>query len=130
VELPDATVFVDGVRRIEARIWIDNVANSDLGSSTEASAALCASYAAGSVCCCGGGAHLFTNEVRRGLFTTALHAGEINTAAAIYAAFHTAPNEKRGLAANLSAALQHQLVELERTAAVKGPGGAPWARHR
>jgi hypothetical protein len=120
VDLPDATVFVDGVRRIEARIWIDNVdTDSGPGPSTEASAALCASYAAGSVCCCGGGAHLFTNEVRRGLFTTALHAGEINTAAAIYAAFHTAPNEKRSLAATLSAALQHQLAELERTAAVR-----------
>jgi hypothetical protein len=130
VELPDATVFVDGVRRIEARIWIDNVANSDLGSSTEASAALCASYAAGSVCCCGGGAHLFTNEVRRGLFTTAVHAGEINTVAAIYAAFHTAPNEKRGLAANLSAAPSAPASGVGANRRGKGPGGAPWARHR
>ena len=37
-----------------------------------ASPALCASYAAGVVCCCrDGGAHLLTPDVRRGLFTTA-----------------------------------------------------------
>jgi hypothetical protein len=120
VELPEATVFVDGVRRIEARIWIDNVQTaSDAPPSTEASAALCASYAAGSICCCGEGAHLFTSEARRGLFTTAPHAADINTEAAVYAAFHTAPNEKRSLATTLSAALQHQLLELERTGAVK-----------
>ena len=38
---PSAIVFVDGVRRIEARIWIDEVAGTQPAS--EASAALCAS---------------------------------------------------------------------------------------
>ena len=50
VDRPEATIFVDGVRRIEARIWIDEMDNADPERpATEASAALCASYAAGSV---------------------------------------------------------------------------------
>lgn len=42
--------------------------------------ALCASYAAGVVCCCAGqGAHLLAFDVRRGLFPTAMHAVDIPT---------------------------------------------------
>ena len=43
---PAALLFVDGVRRIEARVWIDDDAPGNR-QATEASAALCASYAAG-----------------------------------------------------------------------------------
>ena len=50
--LPAAILFVDGVRRIEARVWIDDEPSDGAGS-TEATAALCASYAAGVVCCSG-----------------------------------------------------------------------------
>jgi hypothetical protein len=64
---PAALLFVDGVRRIEARVWIDDV--EDGGPVAEASAALCASYAAGVVCCCDRQAHLVLVETRRGLFT-------------------------------------------------------------
>ncbi len=49
---PQALLFVDGVRRIEARVWIDENSGSN-GQATQASAALCASYAAGVVCCSG-----------------------------------------------------------------------------
>src|SRR5689334_7317858 len=74
---PAVTLFVDGVRRIDARVWLDEPTDH-----TMASPALCASYAAGVVCCCaGGGAHLLTFEVRRGLFTTAVHAVDIPTTA-------------------------------------------------
>ena len=75
---PEALLFVDGVRRIEARVWIDE--NSGInGQATEASAALCASYAAGVVCCCGQQAHLVQADIRRGLFTVAPHASDIVT---------------------------------------------------
>src|ERR1700723_4228017 len=47
--LPAAILFVDGVRRIEARVWIDDEA-SDGAPSTEGTADLCASYAAGGAC--------------------------------------------------------------------------------
>ena len=65
VEPPAVVRFVDGVRRIDAQIWVDEPDGS-------ASPALCASYAAGVVCCCAAdGAHLVDARVRRGLFTTA-----------------------------------------------------------
>ena len=105
-------MFVDGVRRLEARIWIDEVAGTQPAS--EASAALCASYAAGTVCCCpGSGAHLLTAEVRRGLFTVAGHATDVVTTAGTYTASHTKPDPAQGLAVTLSAALQRRLAEVE-----------------
>ena len=119
VETPQAMVFVDGVRRIEARIWIDEVDVDPPSPPTEASAALCASYAAGSICCCKDGAHLLTADRRRGLFTLATHAADIETSAGRYEAFATVANEARGLGPTLSAALQSQLAELELVAAVQ-----------
>ena len=62
--VPDALLFVDGVRRIEARVWIDDDTGGG-GPASEASAGLCASYAAGVVCCCGRQAHLVQFETRR-----------------------------------------------------------------
>ena len=56
IAAPEAMLFVDGVRRIEARVWIDSPGNAGeaaSGPATDATAALCASYAAGVVCCCG-----------------------------------------------------------------------------
>ncbi len=40
-EPPCPTLFVDGVRRIEARVWIDDVSTGT--TATDASAAICAS---------------------------------------------------------------------------------------
>ncbi len=87
---PEAVLFVDGVRRIEARLWIDDVAVD--GPATEASAALAASYAAGVVCCCKSGAHHLTSQTRRGLFTIAAHASDVATRAGTYLACRTAPS--------------------------------------
>ena len=114
---PPAMLFVDGVRRIEARVWIDDV-TSDATATTEASAALCASYAAGVVCCCDGQAHLLTVNVRRGLFTTAPHAVDVTTTAGVYQASFAATTAGMPLAATLSAALQRRLAEVEVTTAV------------
>lgn len=110
---PRATIFVDGVRRIDARIWIDGSAGVG-----EASMGLCASYAAGAICCCATGAHLLPPEIRRGLFTVDPHAGGLATSAGTYQVFPTTVNEKQGLALSLSAALQQRLTELELIAAV------------
>jgi hypothetical protein len=114
---PPALLFVDGVRRIEARIWIENDAAS---AAREASAALCASYAAGVVCCCGGQAHLVRAETRRGLFTVAPHAADIVTWAGPYTACHVAaPAPGRPLSVTLSQALQGRLAEVEAAAAAE-----------
>ncbi len=115
--LPDALLFVDGVRRIEARVWIEDEA-ADGGPAGEASVGLCASYAAGVVCCCGRQAHLVHVETRRGLFTVAPKATDIMTWAGPYAACHTAANPARPLSVTLSQALQRRLGEVEVQTAV------------
>ena len=88
--MPGAMLFVDGVRRIEAHVWIDDD-SAGAGRATQATAALCASYAAGVVCCSGRQAHLVTAEIRRGLFSVAPHASDIVTWAGRYQANHVAP---------------------------------------
>jgi len=127
VEPPRATIFVDGVRRIDARIWID--AGSPKGSgnpATEASMGLCASYAAGAICCCERGAHVLEPEIRRGLFTVDAGAtGLETTAAGPYPVFLTKLNANQGVALSLSTALQQRLTELELIAAVNARSHAP-----
>lgn len=119
VEPPQATVFVDGVRRIDARVWISEPASVSRDAATnEASMAICASYAAGSVCCCDSGAHVLHTEVRRGLFAAAPQAIDLVTWAGTYQIFPTVIKESQGLALSLSASLQHQLGTLEIGAAV------------
>ena len=123
VEKPAATVFVDGVRRIEARVWIDEVPGEPDSLTNEAAVALCASYAAGWVCCCDFGAHLGGATVRRGLFTPAMHGVDLETRHGTYSVFPTTIKEAQGLAGSLSASLQHQLASLEIAAAVEARSG-------
>jgi hypothetical protein len=136
--LPSAVLFVDGVRRIDARVWIDDLpmpASGAAGPGTPlpraatASMAVCASYAAGVVCCCGGDgprqSHPLDLRVRRGLFTTAAHAVDIRTAAATYRAHHTIESSTMPLAVTLSNALQHQLGEIEVVAAAAARAASP-----
>ena len=116
---PEALLFVDGVRRVEARVWIDENSDGD-GQATQASAALCASYAAGVVCCCGQQAHLVLADVRRGLFTVAPHASDIVTWAGNYGARHVAGRAAGvPLMVRLSQALQRHLAEVEVVTAVE-----------
>lgn len=110
--VPDALLFVDGVRRIEARVWIDDDA-PDGGPAGEASMALCASYAAGVVCCCAHQAHLVQHEIRRGLFTVAPKADSIVTWAGEYTACRTAAKKDKPLSVTLSEALQRRLGDVE-----------------
>jgi len=120
---PSAVLFVDGVRRIDARVWIDDSAapGDDAlpvgGIAATASMAVCASYAAGVVCCCGRPgrrqAHLVGAEIRRGLFTTAAHATDIQTRAGTYRARHTVGSDTVPLTMALSNALQRALAEIE-----------------
>lgn len=61
--VPDEIAFVDGVRRVEARVWIE----SDRGSVHQG---ICASYAAG-VVRCNGSATVVDAQVRRSVFSDA-----------------------------------------------------------
>jgi hypothetical protein len=110
---PAATLFVDGVRRIEARVWIsdDPAPGEQPGDATPA---LCASYAAGVVCSTGPEAHVIKTDLRRGLFTVAQHAGDIVTRAGSYAAERVKDGAASvPLMVRLSAALQRRLGEVE-----------------
>jgi len=135
--LPDALLFVDGVRRVEAQLWIDGDARPgdalvpdaltgevrNGAPAGEPTAALCASYAAGVVCCCAAGAHLVVTKLRRGLFSVAPHASDIRTRAGQYQAHHV--RVKRAGApvmTTLSQALQGKLAEVEAIAATEARG--------
>jgi hypothetical protein len=112
--------FVDGVRRVDAQVWVDEPDGS-------ASPALCASYAAGVVCCCAAdGAHLIDARVQRGLFTTAAGGAHIVTAAGTYAATHTAALPDKPPMQILSLALQRSLAATELLSALgAGEGHGP-----
>jgi len=116
---PGALLFVDGVRRVEARVWIAD-SSAVNGQPAQATAALCASYAAGVVCCCGPRAHLVQAGIRRGLFTVAPHASDIATWAGTYGACHVAGKTAGApLMVRLSQALQRHLAEIEVVTAVQ-----------
>lgn len=71
---PGAVLFVDGVRRLDANVWVVD----DGGA---AAPGLCASYAAG-VVRCDGAARVVEQAVRRGLFTSAAAAVDVRLAGA------------------------------------------------
>jgi hypothetical protein len=142
--LPEALLFVDGVRRVEAQVWINaDVPRADPATGEmrtagrpadgptadarpgEPTPALCASYAAGAICCCAAGAHLVVCEVRRGLFSIASHASSIRTRAGGYQAHHVKAKQAGvPVVTTLSASLQRELAEVEKIAASEARGMA------
>lgn len=68
-EIPKRIVFTDGVRRIDARVWIQDNGSARPG--------VCASYAAG-VMCCDGRARLESATIERGLFSSVTTAAPID----------------------------------------------------
>ncbi|HEX4704069.1 MAG TPA: hypothetical protein VH352_18220 [Pseudonocardiaceae bacterium] len=99
VTLPSSVLFLDGVRRIDARLWVH-------GADPQPAPGLVASLAAGLVCC-DGAARVTEVRVDRSLYTAA-DAGDLRTHHATYA-FRRA---KAGMEA-LSLAVQQRLSELE-----------------
>jgi hypothetical protein len=113
VSPPAATLFVDGVRRVDAQVWVNGGAEAP-----EALPAQCASYAAGVICCCPtDGAHLAASEVRRGLITTAEHAVDVVTGAGRYAVDVISAKANQPPAQALSQRVQGLLNEVEVAAA-------------
>lgn len=130
--VPHAVVFVDGVRRIEARVWTQTprAASPD----GEAALGVCASYAAGTVCSCQVGAHVAQVFVRRSLITTDPAAVDIPTRSGTYVATYTSEQPGQPLTVTLSQALQSRLTDLEAVAAAQarpthGDGGAEHGAH-
>ncbi len=113
---PSAVLFVDGVRRVDAQVWVG-------GSDGAAAPGLCASYAAGVVCCCADGAHLAPDVVvRRGMFTTAPEAVDVVTGAGAYRATTTPDRPDVAPMQLLSLALQRDLAGAELVAAATARG--------
>jgi uncharacterized protein len=101
VEPAPEVLFVDGVRRIDANLWIEEDDGTPM-------LALAASYAAGAVLC-NHSAEVVGAEVRRGVFTAAAGAAAIETRHARYDIYPTtgvAPEE-------LWLGLQQRMGELE-----------------
>jgi hypothetical protein len=113
VQAPPVVLFVDGVRRIDAQLWVHDAASGPDGSSSTATLAVCASYAAGVVCCTASGATVPTVRVRRGLFTAAEGATAVTTSAGVYALHKV----RRDDADALSQGVQNQLADVEVEAA-------------
>lgn len=100
---PARTVaFVDGVRRIDARVWI----TSDPGTTRMG---ICASWAAGLVRCDGTSARIVEAETRRGLFAPS-GAPDLVTRAGAYRAQPVATDDID----KLSQGLQERMALLER----------------
>lgn len=100
VYVPGCVHFTDGVRRIDARIWISAAdGTTSLG--------LCASYAAG-VVTCDGRAEVAAAEVRRGLFAPA-GAPALGTRAGVYEPMAVAGQDVE----QLSVGIQQRMAELE-----------------
>jgi hypothetical protein len=105
--VPDVVVFVDGVRRVDARVWVED----DNG---DAEPGLCASWAAGAVVC-DGEARLAAVEVGRGLFSTSSHTVDLVTAQGTY--------RRVGAGEDLSLALQQRMTLSELSVAAQVASG-------
>jgi len=99
--LPGVVLFLDGVRRIDARVWVH-------GGNPQPGPGIAASLAAGLVAC-DGTARVVGVRVERGLFTAAPEATDIVTRSASYVARRVVGT---GLD-QLSLALQQRLTDAE-----------------
>lgn len=97
---PSSVLFLDGVRRIDAWLWVH-------GADPQPTPGLVASLAAGLVRC-DGTAHVVDVKVDRGLYSAAATAADLRTSHATYRARLTKP----GMEA-LQAGVQARLAELE-----------------
>lgn len=120
--MPSNVLFVDGVRRIEARLWIEP--DSATGGPTPG---ICASYAAGVVHSTAAGARVAVAEARRGLFTTDPQATDILSGHGPWRVCHTTTGSSQPVFDALSLALQRKLGELEMICAGSARAATPAA---
>jgi len=107
---PAELAFVDGVRRVEARVWVE----SDRGGSHQG---LCASYAAG-VVRCNGSATVVDARVERGIFCDAPDLVPVETR---HGRFGVRPVAAPASGDALSLALQRCMADLERAVSESVP---------
>ncbi len=101
-------LFIDGVRRIDARVWISGAdAKTNM-----ATPGICASYAAG-VVCCDGRARISTVALERSLFSSCVDTQAIVTRHATYTPYIVASDTDDQLPVHL----QRRMGSLERRVA-------------
>ncbi len=109
---PASVLFVDGVRRIDARVWVT-------AEDGRVHQGICASYASGAVRC-DGRARLEHHRVARGLFCPAREAEPVVTSHATYPLRPVAGDDLE----QLSLSLQRCMGDLEAEVATDVAGGA------
>jgi uncharacterized protein len=116
VRAPHRVLLVDGVRRVDARVWVEERDGM-------LQPGLAASYAAGVVRCDlrRGGAEVASARIQRGLFTPSTSVNEIVAASTRYAVRRVAASEH----AQLSAAIQPDLHTLEAEVSLQARTNAP-----
>jgi hypothetical protein len=114
-------VFVDGVRRVEAHVWID--ADDEAARYGPAHHGLCASFAAGAVRC-DGAAVCGPIVVGRGLFTAHGGAETIPSAAGDFAVRLAAAGTPERLALALQERMAEAELEVAEAACTEAAGGA------
>jgi hypothetical protein len=114
----DALLFVDGVRRVDARVWIGGD-EGPLGTP-----GLCASWAAGVVRCSPGRAELVAATVGRGLFSASPQAEDLATRYGTFRSFAaraTGPDALPLALQDAMAATEAQVAEASVAAAAADP---------
>ncbi len=117
VARPASVVFVDGVRRVDARVWLSG---DRPDGRREAEAGICATWAAGAVRC-NGTATVAAIEVGRGLFSASRHARDLITGHGTYEAVAAGATSPEAL----SLALQTRMGAAERSVANRAQAEDP-----
>jgi hypothetical protein len=107
---PPIVLFVDGVRRVDARVWIEEPGG-------DAQPGICASYGAG-VARCGAGlaAEVIHTSVGRGVFSASAHASDVTTAHGSYTAHVAAGSTPEALWIALQERMARREVEVAEAA--------------
>ena len=105
--IPTCVVFIDGVRRVEARVWVsgDGSAPNEPG--------LAASWGAGAVCCRAGTAGVKEIEIGRSLVTASFEAEDLHIGTEVF----RVRGAKDETPDQLSLALQDAMGDAERRVA-------------
>lgn len=117
--VPESVLFVDGVRRVDARVWL----SGDDGAFAQG---ICASYAAGAVRCHGSKAAIVEARVERGVFARPVDGlapveADVGSLRLVFAPFAVASDEFE----QLSLRLQDVMGGLEAEVAEDAAGSQP-----
>lgn len=106
LELPSSVLFIDGVRRIDARVWITD-------EDGRAHPGVCATVAAGAVRCDDTAAKLATARVERAVYSAAPGAESITTKHGTYVLHPIAGDDQTDVTQATNLAVHSHMTEIE-----------------